>query len=203
MEETKVESDQKNTESGDIEVKHTEAELTKRLVEVSAENKKRREAEAKLKRQIDELATKLSAAEETKLQEEGKFKDAYEKTKKDLEVQVKANKELKAGYAYNVITSKLSAEAAKMGCTKTDHLMKLMQTDKLLGELEVDESFNISEDSAKQVLEKAQKEYNYLFGKTAPQVKDAAPQKPDTKVDPMDGMTLAQKTKKLAELLNH
>lgn len=177
--------DSVNTESGtrqdggtknDIEVRHSPEELTRRVVELSQENKKRKLAAQALQAERDELAKRIQEIENSKLDEQGKFKDLYEKTAKELQAARDAEKNAKLSYAKKVITSQFSQAAIQAGCQNTEHLVKFASTLGILEELDVDnESFEVSQDSLKAALEKAQKELPYLFTRTAPVVKDGVP----------------------------
>lgn len=161
---------------GKLEVRHTPEELTQRVVELSQENKKRKLASQALQAERDELAAKLRAQEEGLLNEQGKFKDLYEKTSKELATTKDEAKNIRLNFARQVVTSQFSAAAAQAGCANTEHLVKFAATLGILDDLDVDsEKFTISADSMKGALEKAQKELPYLFSRSAPLVKDGIP----------------------------
>lgn len=180
-------------ESGELKIKYSAEELTRKLTETSSEAKKHRLKAEALQAQLEELQSKVSKAEEDKLQEQGRFKDMYEQAKKQLEESNKKLKEKDSKYAYTVVTSRIASEAAQAGCKRTDDLIALMSTKGWMNDLEVDENFNVSADSVKSVLEKAQKEMDYLFGKPAPNLKDGVPASTIGKAKSLKEMSLSEK----------
>lgn len=209
--ENKVESDQTDDQSDNqdagskktVEVKHTPEELTQRVVELSAENKKRREREQKLKADLDEREKRLKEIEEKNQKESGQYKELYEKAAKEKTELEDKFKKTKTSYAFKVVSGQFSTEAVKAGCINPKDLVDLAGTRGYLNDLDVDDEFNVSADSLKAVLEKCQKEMAYLFGKAAPKVNDLSPKgnsTPDGGDPAISKMTLEQKLQKLAEL---
>lgn len=178
-EETQPESGHETvTESGDaqeIKVNRSAEDYAKRVVELSAENKRFRESNKTMKNQMSDLETRVKEYSEKSLKEQGKFQEAYEATKKDLESERAKRTQEKQAYAYKVVSSQLGTEAAKLGCLNTDALIKLASAEGLINDLEVDENFEVSQESLKVALDKAQREHHYLFGKPTPSVKDGVP----------------------------
>lgn len=141
-----------------------------------------------LKKRLDEI-------ESSKLQEEGKFKESFEKASKRASELEKELKVTKATYAYNTVRSQVVAEAAKAGCVDAEALVNLYHTD--LSELDPDEQFNVKPESVKSLIERAQKEKAYLFQKQAPKVHSGVPgQVKDTKLIYEDWLKLPLKEQK-------
>lgn len=179
-EKTVVESDATtDTESGSeeskITVDRTAEEYAKRLVEISAENKKFRETNKSLKAQMDEIQGKLKTITEEQLKAQGNYQEAFTKTKAELETEREARKRDRGAYAFKVVSSQLETEAAKAGCLNPQALVKIASAEGLINDLEVNEAFEVDQQSLKTAIEKAQKEHHYLFGKQTPSVKDGVP----------------------------
>jgi len=164
-----------------ITVNRTAEELAKRLKEVSQEAKLSRQKNAELKRQLEEK-------EKTKLQEQGQFKelaDIWQRKATDSEAQAI---KLKQAFAVKTIADRLSLEAQKMGCIDTDALVNLVN----LGQVPIDETFNVDGESVKALLEDFRKTKPYFFQRQAPKIADAAPGKaPAVKEKTLDTMTAA------------
>lgn len=202
--EVQAESGQTDTESGDqsqkeVVVNRSAEEYAARVKELANENEKRKLKERKLKEELDGVQAKLKAIEDSKLQEQGQFKEAFEKAKKEAEELKTQTKKMQATYAYKVVTSQVKEEAIKAGCVDPDAFIKLATANGFLDNLEPDEDFNVKSEEVKSIVEKAQKNMTYLFGKTAPSVKDGIPAKPQSG-NSLDKMTLQQKLEKLASL---
>lgn len=170
-------------ESGDAEIPGDKVtadrpaeEYAKKLVDVSAENKKFRQKNSQLAKELEDREKRLKSLEEEKLKEQGQWQKMYETEKSErtkLEDQAKRDR---ANFAFKSVTSALAAEAAKAGCAKVDDLIKLATADGIISELEVsNEDFSITPESLKAALEKAQKAYPYLYAKSTPKVNDGIP----------------------------
>lgn len=204
--ETEVQSDPTATESGDgnaneIEVNRSAEDYAKRVVELSSENKKRKESERKLKGELDELRQRLAKVDEDKAHEQGKYKESYEKTKSELAAEKAARQKEKANYAFKIVTGHVAQAAAKAGCIDTDAMIKLAGSYGFLDELEPDEDFNLTEDNVKSVLEQAQQKMPFLFGKPAPKVVDGNPKTVNgSGKKTLDQVSLQDKIRMLAQM---
>lgn len=159
-----------------IVVNRSAEEYATRVQELSAENKRRKESERALKTQLDEISAQLKASQEKEMNEQGKFKDAYEKTKAELEDERKGRQKDKSTFAYRTVSQQLAAEATKLGCLNAQALVKIATADGLIDELEISQdTFEIDSNSMKSVLERAQKENPFLFGKPTPKLADGTP----------------------------
>jgi chromosome segregation ATPase len=193
-----------NTESGNtetiIKADRSAEEYAARLVEVSAENKKFRESNKALKAQMDDLSSKFSKLNEERMKEQGNYQEAWTKTKSELEAERDARKREKQAYAYKVVSSQLEAEAAKTGCLNPQAFVKVAKADGLINDLEVNDEFEVDPNSLKSTMEKAQKEYSFLFGKPTPSVRDGVPSG-NQQIKPLQKSDLAnQSMDKLLEM---
>lgn len=195
------------TESGaadKLEVTKSAEELTAQLVTVSAEAKKRRLENQGLKTELSDLTNRLKSIEDSKLEEQGQFKEAWEKTKQELsEVKGKLTaKEEK--YKMSVIASQIATEAVKLGCLDTRSMVQLAYNDGLLKDLEIDDDFNVSAESVSAVVDSFRKTRPYMFGKKTPDIKDGVPAngKPAAEAGGIENLSLEEKTKKLAQLFS-
>jgi hypothetical protein len=194
-----TENESVSQESKELVVNRSAEEYAARVKELAHENEKRKLKERKLKEELDGVQAKLKAIEDSKLQEQGQFKEAFEKAKKEAEDLKAMSKKQQATYAYKVVTSQVKEEAIKAGCVDPDAFIKLASANGLLNDLEPDDEFNVKSEDVKAIVEKAQKNMTYLFGKQAPSVKDGIPAKPQAG-NSLDKMTLQQKLEKLASM---
>ncbi len=125
--------------------------------------------------EADTLRKRLDEYESSKLEEQGKFKESYEKAakrSKELEDKLKLTE---AKYGFKTVKSQVVAEASKAGCVDPEALVNLYQSD--LSGLDIDADFNVNAESVKTLVERAQKEKAYLFSKQAPKVHSGLPSK--------------------------
>lgn len=202
-----------NTESGvegsettetteTVEVNRSAEEYAKRVVELAAENKKRKQREQGLQKELEELKSTLSSLQEGQLSEQGKYKDAYDKTKKELETERGKFKTQVQAFAYKMVTSQLERAALAAGCqsAQVKDLITLAQARGLLNDLEPDDDFNLSDDAMKQVIESAQQTWPYFFSRQAPTVKTGTPKATVEKPQGLESLPLHEKIKRLAEI---
>ena len=71
-------------------------------------------------------------------------------------------------------------------CVDPRALIKLASTDGLIEELMVDDDLTVAPESLKAAMEKAEKQYNYLFSKTAPKFRDGTPSTNTTEIKKPD-----------------
>lgn len=163
-----VQSNESNAADGANEkpvVNRTPEEYAKRIAEVSDEAKEYRKKNAELKAKLEEI-------EKKSLEEKGQYKDLYEKAtaqakEKDLELE-----KLSASFAYRSVSNQVSLAAAKEGCVDVNALIQLSD----LKTLEVNkETFDVSEDSIKILLENAKKTKPYLFKTKEPALNHGNP----------------------------
>jgi len=176
-----VASAESGNETDKITIDRSAEEYAQRLVEVSSENKKFRESNKALKAQMDDMNQRLKALTEERMKEQGNYQEAWQKTKQELESERDARKRERQAYAYKVVTSQLEKEAINAGCISSQALIKIATADGLINDLEVNDSFEIDQSSLKAAVEKSQQQYQFLFGKPTPSVRDGVPQTTTTK----------------------
>jgi membrane-associated HD superfamily phosphohydrolase len=173
-----------STESGDqgtqtnteITADRSPEEYAKRLVEVSAENKKFRERTKQTQAEYEKTLRELQSLREEKAKEQGQWKSMYDELKSKYETESQSRQKERAAYAFKTVTSQFAAEAAKSGCARVDDLIKLASADGIISDLEVsEEDYSVTPESLKSALEKAQKAYPYLYARSTPTVRDGVP----------------------------
>lgn len=167
----------------DNEVKDPTDQPTESTTEVEKPNnsealdRKNRELLGKLKaekQKRQEFEDRLAAIEQEKLESEGKYVDAYKKTKEQLELAEKRNKEVINGFRFRAIESAITNKALEAGCKKPNAILRLLDNDdKSL--IEVDDSYNVDSTTLSPIMDKMREEYPELFQKTSPAVKDVPP----------------------------
>lgn len=201
--ESGVESNETDTNNEtSVEVNKSAEEYAKRVVELSSENKKRRQREQTLQKELEELKNTLTSLQDGQLSEQGKYKDAYDKTKKELETERGKFKTQVQAFAHRMVTNQLERAALTAGCQpgQVKDLITLAGARGLLNDLEPDDEFNISDEALKQVLENAQQTWPYFFSRQAPTVKTGTPKTSMEKPQGIEAMPLHEKIRKLAEL---
>jgi sugar-specific transcriptional regulator TrmB len=198
-EQSEVQSDESKTlDANSSEVRDPEA-LLRRLVEVSSESKKRKMQMQTMKSELEQLRSTLASLENQKASEQGQFKELAEKNAKKAQELEKALKDEKGRFAYQVITQNIMSAAQKAGCIDTKALVNLAASEGMINDLEPDENYAVSEEQLKSLIEQSQSKWNYLFNRTTPVVKDGAIKKAQAP-NGLEGLTLDQKIKKLAEM---
>ena len=122
------------------------------------------------------LKQKLSQIENERLEHKGNLEEALTNYKQQLEAKENELRQVKTTFATNQINSKIESALAKKGCknpTKAIRLMDDVDYQALIQD--VDDNLNPSENTLSFVLDKFQKENDFLFGKPAPQIADGVP----------------------------
>jgi len=120
---------------------------------------------------MTELETQLSELTNKRLESEGNKDELITKLRTELTSTKDTRQKETAKYAYKVITDQVKLEAVRLGCLDSDALVKLAELD----ELEVDENFNVDNESTKRIVEDIRKKRPYLFNKPSPKVIDGVP----------------------------
>lgn len=140
-------------------------------------DRKNRELLGKLRAEKEkrkQFEDRLSAIEQEKLESEGKYVDAYKKTKEQLERIEKEKKDLQNGFRFRAIDSAITNKALGAGCKKPKAILRLLEKDdKAL--IEVDDNYNVDESTLSPIMDRMKEEYPELFEKTSTAVKDVAP----------------------------
>ena len=154
-----------------LDVNRPPEEYAKRLKEVTEESVKRKHKLRDSESRINDLQAQLEDLQKERLEEQGQYKDLYEREKQrksDLEVK------LKQEHAKNVwdrVTSQVRQVAANMNCVNPDDLVNLLTVEKELDGIDVDpKTYKVNESEIKDILERTKEKRSYLFGKPAPNV---------------------------------
>jgi hypothetical protein len=115
----------------------------------------------KLDEKLSAYEKELATLRDEKLSAEGKTAELLETTKKRLVETEGKYKKAVGSFAYTLVSSKVEAEAVKLGCNNINDLLALSD----LSEIEVDDDFKVNVDQVKALVEKQRKERAYLFSK--------------------------------------
>lgn len=166
-------------ESGNLEeikIDRPAEEYAKKLVEVSAENKKFRTKAQSVAQENEALRIKLQSIEEAQLKAQGEWQKMYEAEKSARSKVEDDFKRTTAAFAYKNVTTEFGSAVSKAGCQNVEDLLKLAAADGLISSLDVsEEDFKVSAESLKATVEASQKKYPYLFGKQTPALRDGLP----------------------------
>ena len=151
------------------------------------------------------LKGRLKSFEEKELKEReksGQFETLYREANERLQALEQQNKQTIANFAYSSIESQFEAEAIKAGCQRIEALKKLVDLKELAPA--VDEKFRVKPDALKSLIEKSQKEYDFLFSKPAPTVKDGGPASSSSSTLTYDAwlkLPIEEKKKRVSEVM--
>ena len=152
----------------------------------------------KMKSQLQEANERLALYEQREMETQGKHQELISSLRDEnnrLKGEVKQRDEV---YTWSQVTNELKSAALKLGCSKPDHLLRLLPED-ALSQISVDDNYRADKDEVMRVVEsmKANPEYSYFFKANAPSVDTVNPvttiekDKPKTAAD----MTLGEKLK--------
>jgi dihydroxyacetone kinase-like predicted kinase len=156
-----------------VEVVHTPEELTKRLVEVSAENKTRRLEAKEARERAEKLAAEVEALRKEKLSEQGNFKKLYEETSEKLKQKEAKFQEVIGNYALSSLKSSVESELVKAGCTRTDAVLALL--DSKIMALDYNDEFKPEGMQVAELVKESQEQYPEFYRQETPKIKDAIP----------------------------
>ncbi len=154
--------------------------------------------EKRLKQELEKARQENSHFKEEKMVEEGKHTDVIAALRKELEEQRLAVKEKDEVYGWERVSTQFHKAAMAEGCAHPDKLMKLIDQDDFAS-VEVDSNYKVNIDDVKRVIEKAKKENEFLFARSARKVDDLPPSDKIEKKQPkpLSEMSLEQKLKML------
>ena len=167
--------------------------------ELSYDTYKRTVGEAKkYKSQVQEMQERLKTYEEREMEAKGQHQDLIQALRDE-------NAKLKSGirerdevYTWSKRREALTSAAYQLGCSKPEHLLKLMDVEKL-NEIEVKEDFTPVMDDIHRVVEeyKTNPDYGYLFKQPSPKVETVNPMSKIEKEGPVDfdSLPLSEKIK--------
>jgi len=155
----------------------TPEDFSKVLSELSAENKKYRQTYAQYKQELADTQAQLRAMQEAGMAEQGKFKDLYEKSSKELMTERDQRQKDRAQWTGTVVASRFASEAVKAGCQDPMSLIKIAKSDGLLDspDLISDDTFEVNNEALSSIVQRTKKDYQILFGKATPSPKDGVP----------------------------
>lgn len=125
----------------------------------------------KLKAQMLEQQRLVEAAQQEKLQAEGKKDELIASLKKEKDALTQKVVGTHSSFASRVIHGELKAEAAKFGCVSLEDFVRLVDIDSI----EVDENYNPDPDKVKSLVQDAIKTRPFLFSKSAPNINNSLP----------------------------
>lgn len=168
---------QSDTSDADSKVSKTPEEQAKILSDLSAENKKYRQTYGQYKKDLEEAQAQLRTMQESSMAEQGKFKDLYEKSAKELSLERDQRQKDRAQWTGTVVASRFAAEAAKAGCQDPMALIKIANADGLLSspDLVSEDTFEVNQEALTSLVQQSKKQYQILFGKATPATKDGVP----------------------------
>jgi len=148
----------------------------------------------KVQEQLAELAKERDAANQNKLQAEGKKDEVIEALRKQMAEKDKTLETKTNAYAWNVVSAQIKSELAREGCVNPDKALRLIDKEELAG-IEVSDDYLVNIEDLKRVVDKVRTENAdiRLFNKSA-SVKDLNPK---AGVNPV-GNEPANKTEKMS-----
>lgn len=187
---TEVESKPGTTESENttenFKPQLTAEEYAEKWRQSSAEAKKYRQNFSSLKSEVERMKQLLEEKESQELKTKGEWEAVAKKEKMAREQAEAQYKQATAKWTFREVSSQLEREAIKKGCVDPRALIKLASTDGLIEDLMVDDDLTVAPESLKAAMEKAEKQYNYLFSKTAPKFRDGTPSTNTTEIKKPD-----------------
>jgi hypothetical protein len=182
MSESKVGGAEPSTVSdGKVESTQTNQTDQERKDAVAYETYKRVLGEKKkLEEKYEAMSAEISSLKDAKLESEGKTLELLDSTKKRLSETENRFKKAVGSFSYRLVSSAISQEAAKLGCTNVQDLIALSD----LSGIEVNDDFAVSTEQVAELVEKQRRERPYLFTKTAAKANvGAGVSMPDAKPD--------------------
>lgn len=144
---------------------------------IEALENKNRELLGKIKSEREkreELAARLDAIEQEKLESQGKYQDINKSLKERLAQIEKEKNDSVNKFRLNAINSSLRQAALEAGCERPDAVLKLLEREeKAL--IEVDDEYRVDTQTVNPILERIKTDYPMLFRKTSVPVKDVTP----------------------------
>ena len=177
--ESVVQSNEANQEQN-TEKQWTYEQLAQRLSKANAEAKEERQKRQELKREAEENSRKALA-------ENGQYKELVALYQKEAEDAKSHASKLKDAFAMKIVSDSVAMEAQKLGCVDAEALSSLIN----LGDLPIDDNFNVDRVHVRTMLEDVKKKKPYFFKSEGPKVIDGIPAKVD-----------APKVKSVAEMDN-
>jgi len=139
-----------------------ETEVVKDPQAVLAKNSELLGKNKSLSQKLKDVEEKLKVSEQSKLEEQGKFKELYEHERT-------ARQKERANNAYAHLQSQIASKASSLGCVDSDLLMSVVDVEALASTMD-DDTFRVDGDTLQQTLEKIKADKPFLFKKSSPSV---------------------------------
>lgn len=144
---------------------------------IEALENKNRELLGKIKAEREkreELAARLDAIEQEKLESQGKYQDINKSLKERLAQIEKEKNDTVNRFRFNAVDSSLRQAALEAGCEKPEAVLKLLEREEKEA-IQVDENYRVDLQTVNPILERMKAEYPMLFKKSSTPVKDMPP----------------------------
>lgn len=123
------------------------------------------------KKKLQERLEAFENEKKSALEKSGEFEALYREAQAKLAEEQASAREKDAKFIYSAVRSQFLTEAQKAGATRLEALEKLVDLKSLASE--VDSNFQVKPDAMKSLIERAQKENDFLFKKEAAGFRDA------------------------------
>lgn len=164
-----------NVNAESFEPQKSAEEYAKLWRQAGQEAKKTRQALAQVKKELEDEKRRVESVEAETMKAKGDHESAWKKEKMMREAIETEYKSFKAKSAFQAVSSQFEREAMKRGCVDPKALTTLASAHGVLEDLMVDDDLSVSPDSLKTAIERAEKDWTYLFSKRAPQFRDGVP----------------------------
>lgn len=146
----------------------------------------------KLEEKFEAMIAENSSLKDAKLESEGKTLELLDSTKKRLSETENRFKKAVGNFSYRLVSSAISQEAAKLGCTNVQDLISLSD----VSGIEVNDDFVVSAEQVAELVEKQRRERPYLFAKSAAKANvGAGMAKPETPANDVSKLSLREQAK--------
>lgn len=158
----------------------------------------------KLAQRLAEFEAREQDLERTKLEEQGKYKEALEKMQKDLHLERDARKQERSKFGNSILSTELKNLAKGLGAKDDalDAVVTLAYNQGLSEIPAIGEDFSVNKDSLKTFLGEFQQKNPFLFSKEVTPPRQIAP---GSTIEPASGLkdkSIGELSKMLAELNN-
>jgi hypothetical protein len=123
----------------------------------------------KLKGKLNETEAELERYRQAEMEAKGQHQALIDALRKENTELKSANQEKDQVFSWAKRTDAIRNVAKDMGCANTNHLLRHLEAENLLNEIETDDSYNANRDDVRRVVEsiRANPEYDYLFKQAA------------------------------------
>lgn len=119
----------------------------------------------KLKGKLNETETQLEAYRQAEMEAKGQHQALIDALRKENSELKSANQEKDQVFSWAKRTDAIRNVAKDMGCANTNHLLRHLEAENLLNEIETDDTYQPNRDDVQRVVEqiRSNPEYDYLF----------------------------------------